>query len=178
MPYIFLKETAAERWHPHAVLLLCLPWDLLSNLIEILSMSTLSTNFRNIRSKLNEFCWCQSQTEAFLAITGLWRFMIRSGQVLSLTEILSLSNLSANFRNIRLKLKQFWWWQTLSLWNLVVAIEINVFIRFQWNAYVINAPPVTYYRWEMIEISLQNAMCVRTTDYYSISSREPSTQES
>ena len=22
MPYIFLKETAAERWHPHAVLLL------------------------------------------------------------------------------------------------------------------------------------------------------------
>ena len=72
------------------------------------SMSALSANFRKMRSKLNELLWWQSQTEAFFSNQGdvTLRFMVRSGQFSNSFEILSVSILSASFRNIRLKLKE------------------------------------------------------------------------
>ena len=88
-----------------------------SNLSETSSMSTLSANFWNIQSKLNELCWWQSQTEAFLAIkvTYLYqRVIIRSGPFSNLAKISSMSTLSASFRNILSKLKELWWWQIYS----------------------------------------------------------------
>ena len=72
------------------------------NCSEISSMSTLSASFRNIRLELNELRWWQSQTEAFFSNQGdvTLRLMIWYGQFSNLSEILSISSLSASLRNI------------------------------------------------------------------------------
>ena len=44
---------------------------------------------------------------------------------------------------------------TVSLWDIVVAIETKVVIAFPWKAHVMDALPETCCSWKMIEISLQ-----------------------
>ena len=87
----------------------------------------------------------------------LW-LMIRSGQFSNLTELSSMSTLSASFRNIWSKLKELWWWQILSHCKSMEPCGCHSNKGFLWNSMknlCHQSPPEAFYRWEMIKISPQ-----------------------